>query len=406
MAQMNRRLFLRAGAAALMGCSAAASPLLTTVTLAGGAPMLGDHRLVVVILRGGLDGLDMVQPVADPLFSTYRPGLTRTPGLPLDGIFALNARLAGLMPLWKAGELAFVHATSTPYRDKRSHFDGQDILEAGTGLDVPMPEVRDGWLNRMLQAIPGLGAETAYAVGREALPLLAGAAPVRSWVPDQRLRLSDTSRALLERVYHDDPLFHAAAMEAMDLADEMDGTGGMAEGMTRPPKARGGRQADAEALASFAAGRLQDAARIAAFSLSGWDSHGNQASSLVQSYAALEALLLRLRADLGPVWGKTAVLAMTEFGRTARENGTGGTDHGTGGAMLMAGGAIRGGRIYGDWPGLEEAALYDRRDLMPTSDVRGWAAWALHGLFGLDRSVLETAVFPGLDMGSDPRFLA
>ncbi|MFD1808459.1 hypothetical protein ACFSHQ_11015 [Gemmobacter lanyuensis] len=103
MAQMNRRLFLRAGAAALMGCSAAASPLLTTVTLAGGAPMLGDHRLVVVILRGGLDGLDMVQPVADPLFSTYRPGLTRTPGLPLDGIFALNARLAGLMPLWKAG---------------------------------------------------------------------------------------------------------------------------------------------------------------------------------------------------------------------------------------------------------------------------------------------------------------
>lgn len=406
MAQMNRRLFLRAGAAALMGCSAAASPLLTTVTLAGGAPMLGDHRLVVVILRGGLDGLDMVQPVADPLFSTYRPGLTRTPGLPLDGIFALNARLAGLMPLWKAGELAFVHATSTPYRDKRSHFDGQDILEAGTGLDVPMPEVRDGWLNRMLQAIPGLGAETAYAVGREALPLLAGAAPVRSWVPDQRLRLSDTSRALLEQVYHDDPLFHAAAMEAMDLADEMDGTGGMAEGMTRTPKARGGRQADAEALASFAAGRLQDAARIAAFSLSGWDSHGNQASSLVQSYAALEALLLRLRADLGPVWGKTAVLAMTEFGRTARENGTGGTDHGTGGAMLMAGGAIRGGRIYGDWPGLEEAALYDRRDLMPTSDVRGWAAWALHGLFGLDRSVLETAVFPGLDMGSDPRFLA
>lgn len=119
----------------------------------------------------------------------------------------------------------------------------------------------------------------------------------------------------------------------------------------------------------------------------------------------LAETVLALRDGLGPVWGQTAVLAVTEFGRTARENGTAGTDHGTGGAMLMAGGAIRGGRVLADWPGLGADALYDGRDLRPTRDVRDVVAWAMRGLFGLDRSVLETAVFPGLDMGADPRII-
>ncbi len=397
---LNRRLFLRG--AALLGCSAAAHPWLTTVTLAQGARTLGDHRLVVVILRGAMDGLDAVQPLMEPDFARYRPNLGKAgDALPLDGRFALHARLGALMPLWQAGQLGFVHATSTPYRDKRSHFDGQDILEAGTGLDVPVPEVRDGWLNRMLQAVPGLQAETAYAIGREALPLLAGPAPARSWTPDLRLQLSAQSRLLLESVYHDDPLFRDAAQEAMDLAAAL-----TRDAPSQPAAAGEAKKfADVDELAAFAAGRLRAEARIAAFSLAGWDTHRGQRGVLGGNLEKLARLVLQLQSGLGAEWNRTVVLAMTEFGRTVAENGTQGTDHGTGGAMLMAGGALRGGKVYGRWPGLAEADLYDRRDLMPTSDVRLWAAWAMRGLFGLDRAVLETAVFPGLDMGKNPQIL-
>ena len=419
MRDLNRRMFLRGGAAAVLGCSAAASPWLTTVTLAGGAPSFGDKRLVVVILRGAMDGLDALRPVGDPMLARLRPKLASAggPGLPLDGFYALHPALAGLAPLWSAQELAFAQAVSTPYRDKRSHFDGQDILEAGTGLDVPQPEVRDGWLNRMLQAVPGLQSETAYAIGREAMPLLTGAAQVRNWVPEQRLNLSPQARLLLERVYHEDDLFRDAALEAMELAEELNAEDLRAASESEAPEMEaepmmpakapraGRRLADIDRLAGFAADRLRGDSRIAAFSLSGWDTHRRQDTTLAPSLSGLERLILQLRTGLGPVWGQTVVLCMTEFGRTAAENGSQGTDHGTGGTMLMAGGALRGGQVFGTWPGLDEAALYDRRDLMPTSDVRGWAAWAMRGLFGLERGVLENAVFPGLQMGADPRIL-
>lgn len=395
---MHRRFLLRSLGA--LGCSAAAHPFLTSVTLAAGtagASSLGEHRLVVAILRGAMDGLDAVQPVQDPLFAEYRPTLATDEALPLSGGFALHPGLGGLMPLWTAGELAFAHAVSTPYRDKRSHFDGQDLLEAGTGMDAPASLRREGWLNRMLQAVPGLAAETAFAVGREALPLLAGAAPTLSWAPDQTLPLSAQGQLLLEHIYHDDDLFREAGAEAMMLA-------GMPAGPGEAPAA--GRQLrDIDALVDFAAGRLQGATRIAAFSLSGWDTHRGQRNTIKAPFARLEHTILHLRSALGPdVWGKTLFLAMTEFGRTVRENGTGGTDHGTGGLLVMAGGALKGAAVMGRWPGL--ADLYAGRDLMPTSDVRAWAAWGMRSLYGLDRGVLERAVFPGLDMGDDPRFLA
>ncbi len=397
---MDRRGFLKQMAAGV-ACSAAAHPWMTTVTLAetGGAGPLGDHRLIVIILRGAMDGLDAVQPLGDPLFAQYRPTIgVNTGAVPLDGYFALHPGLVGLKPLWDAGELGFVHAVSTPYRDKRSHFYGQDLLEAGTGTDVAGgPQARDGWLNRMLQVVPGLRAETAYAMGLEAAPMLAGAAPVLNWSPETRLNLSAQGQLLLERMYHDDPLFRDSASEAMALMQiEVPERDHMAVGAAR-------KMADTDALADFAADRMTGATRIAAFSLSGWDTHRMQATTITSSMAALERLILRLRDQLGrQVWAKTTLLTMTEFGRTARENGSRGTDHGTGGVMLTAGGAVRGGRVAGRWPGLAEADLYDRRDLMPTSDVRDWAAWAMRGLYGFDRSLLETAVFPGLIMGDDP----
>jgi len=382
---MERRHFLRSLGA--VACSAAAHPLLTTVTLAKGAPALGENRLVVVILRGAMDGLDVLRPVGEAGFAALRPGLMTTPGLALDGFYELHAALEGLLPLWQAGELAFVQATSTPYRDKRSHFDGQDLLEAGTGMDVAAGAVRDGWLNRMLQAMPGVAAETAYAVGREELRILAGGAPVASWAPDQDLLLSAQGRLLLEHVAHDDPLFRDAVGEALALTEGDD------------MEMAGGAKGNIDPVVDFAAGHLRAETRIAAFSLTGWDTHRGQERAIRRPLEQLQRMILRMKDHLGAeVWGRTALLAMTEFGRTARENGSGGTDHGTGGMMIAAGGAVKGGQVLGRWPGLDEGALYQGRDLMPTTDVRAWAAHVMAGLYGIDRGVLEGAVFPGLAM--------
>lgn len=158
-------------------------------------------------------------------------------------------------------------------------------------------------------------------------------------------------------------------------------------------------------LAAFAADRLAGDTRVAAFSVSGWDTHRSQNQAMGGLLKRLSEVILTLKDGLGPVWNKTAVVAMTEFGRTAAINGSKGTDHGTGGAMILAGGAIRGGRVYGNWPGLGEADLYDRRDLMPTADVRSYAGWAIRGLTGMSGSMIENTVFPGLDLGVDPGIL-
>ena len=158
-------------------------------------------------------------------------------------------------------------------------------------------------------------------------------------------------------------------------------------------------------IARFAADRLRADTRIAAWSINGFDTHSNQARQLPRTLADLSDNILALREALGPVWGKTAVVAMTEFGRTARANGTKGTDHGTGGAMLFAGGALRGGQVVRDWPGLAEADLYDRRDLMPTRDVRAHAGWMMRQLFGLEAGLIERTVFPGVELGPDPKLI-
>jgi len=403
----NRRQFLIRTAA--LGCSAAASPFITPMTLAA-APW--DERLVVIILRGAMDGLDVVRPVGDPLFNAYRPTLNDPEGTTdLNGYFALNQHLSALAPLWQSGEVAFAHAVATPYRNKRSHFDGQDMLEAGTGMDVGVGAIRDGWLNRMLGQVPGVTARTAFAVGHEDMIILNGDAPVSSWSPDGHLDLSMQGRRLLEFLYHDDPVFQEAGNIALDLAGAMDagattsGAGTDANSMTMQPAMSPKKARRAKALAEFAARRLNQETRIAAFSINGWDTHRTQQNGIKPALGELGDAITTLKATLGKNWSKTTVLAMTEFGRTARENGSRGTDHGTGGLMVMAGGAIRGGKIYGDWPGLGESDLYQNRDLLPTSDVRSYAAFAMRGLFGLDQTLLERTIFPGLDMGADPGIL-
>lgn len=402
---LSRRSFLTR--ATLLGCSAAASPLLTPVSFAA-APW--DSRLVVIILRGGMDGLDVIRPYGDPNLAALRAGLSGGPetGAPdLDGFYALNPALEPLMPLWRAGQLGFVNAVSTPYRNKRSHFDGQDILEAGTpGLGG----VRDGWLNRMLQAVPGVEAQTAFALGRGEMKLLVGEAPVADWAPGSDLSISPQAIRLAEMVMEDDPAFHAALSEALMLSED----GGVGPALSRKDAmadlrmdmAAASRGDAAVSIAEFAAKQMRGDTRVAAFSINGWDTHNRQEDALAKALGRLSDAILTLQENLrGDVWNKTTVVAMTEFGRTVRQNGTAGTDHGTGGAMLLAGGALRGGRVFGQWPGLAEADLYEQRDLMPTGDVRSAAAWVMRGMTGLDRGTLENVIFPGLEMGSDPGLL-
>jgi len=401
---MDRRNFLMGGT--LLGCSLAASPFVTPMAMAA-APW--DARLVVVILRGAMDGLDVIQPYGDRALAGLRPTLlTGEAGdaIDLDGFYALNRRFAALKPLWDAGEFGAVHAVSTPYRDKRSHFDGQDILEAGLP-DLSSGGVRDGWLNRMLQVVPGLEPEVAFAIGREQMLVMSGEAPASRWSPDARLQISANARALLNVVLHDDPLFRDAAEDAIEIVEQIAMAGEVAdetEAMMAASPMMDAVQSNGEnvKIAEFAASRLRGDTRIASFSINGWDTHARQNSTLGRGASALSDTILTLRAGLGPVWEKTAVLCMTEFGRTARENGSGGTDHGTGGAMLFAGGALRGGQVIGEWPGLSNGDLYDGRDLRPTRDVRAYAAWVMRGLIGLDQAVLEQAIFPGLDMGPNP----
>ena len=394
---IGRRGFLKQGLA--LGCSAAASPFMTPIAFAS-APW--NTRLVVIVLRGAMDGLHMVQPYGDPAFVEYRPNLAMSPdqgAFDLDGFFAMHGDLAPLWPLWQAGELGFVHAVSTPYRDKRSHFDGQDILEAG-GYQVG--DVDGGWLNRLVSRLPASDPEIAYAVGREQMLILSGQADVSSWSPDATLSLSPQAQRLLQRVYEGDPLFEQASLDAINIAQGLTAS----EDMTDDDTMMGGSNGGHVEIAKFAASRLAGDARIASFSLNGWDTHVKQNRNLRKSFANLSDVILTLRAYLGPVWQNTAVIAMTEFGRTVAENGNEGTDHGTGGAMLTAGGAIRGGRVVTNWPGLAEADLYARRDLMPTQDVRAIAGWIMRGATDVPLDVIRDAVFPGVDMGTDPKFFS
>ncbi|MBO9463999.1 DUF1501 domain-containing protein [Tropicibacter sp. R15_0] len=405
---MDRRSFLTRSAA--LGCSLAASPLLTPVSFAS-AP--GDNRLIVIVLRGGMDGLGVLAPYGDPSYNALRgaPDLGAEGFVDLDGFFAMHGALRPLAPLWQDGQLGFVHAVSTPYRDKRSHFDGQDLLEAG-GADLKSGLARDGWLNRAMGHMPGQSADLAYAIGSDAMAILDGDMPVTRWSPDVDLALSPQAIRLAQLVMEKDPAMSAALADAFQLAGS-DGDGVAVQGTVDDMMAMlqdnmtARRSSRYEVrLAKFAAQRLRKDARIASFSLNGWDTHAQQTRLLDRSLATLSDVILTLKEELkGSAWQRTAIVAMTEFGRTARFNGTKGTDHGTGGAMILAGGAIRGGQVWADWPGLSEDALFQRRDLMPTRDLRAYSGWLLRGLFGLSSAAVQQDIFPQLELGADPQLL-
>jgi uncharacterized protein (DUF1501 family) len=366
---IDRRMLLAGlGLASVPGLALAATP--------------GEKRFVFIILRGAMDGIATVIPTGDPahdgLRGRFGPPAAAGEPIRLSSDFSLHPALAATAALYARGEAAMVHAIASPYRE-RSHFDAQNVLESGGAAAYA---VKDGWLNRLLPLLPGAG-EPAMAVS-PTLPLaLRGAAPATSYAPSQ---LPQADAALLERVaglYADDPQLHALWSQATDarMMAGSDATG----------------RANPEALGRLAATFLSkpQGARVAVIEIGGWDTHSAQAGRLTQALRQLDAVIAALHTGLGAVWGQTVVVAATEFGRTAAPNGTGGTDHGTGGAAILAGGALRGGRVIADWPGLAPTQLYEGRDLRPTADLRALFAGLAAEQFGLDPGRVAATLFAG-----------
>ena len=357
------------------------------------APAAADApRFVFVILRGGLDGLTAAPVVGDPAFAEARGALGQFAGdpLPLHGPFALNPLLPQLHALYGRGEMALLHAVGLPYRE-RSHFDAQQVLESGGSRPH---EITTGWLGRAL-ATRGGNAPAIKAVALEtAVPLvLRGPVDVDTWAPSTLPEPGTELVARLEMLYRDDPALAQALARARGLRAEP----GMADGMSG--RAGAGRNA-AQALAAKAAEFLQRGSQVAVLEMGGWDSHANQAApngATSNNLRTLDAALAALHQGLqaGGLWQRSVVLVATEFGRQVSINGTQGTDHGSGGAAFLLGGAVRGGQVFADWPGLAPKDRFEGRDLRTTTDLR--AVWRniLGQHLQVPLAALDAAVLPG-----------
>jgi uncharacterized protein (DUF1501 family) len=357
-----------------------------------------DPRLVVIVLRGALDGLSAVAPIGDPDYVDLHGALALRwdgpyPALPLGGFFGLNPAMTNFARLYDAKQALIVHATATNYRE-RSHFDGQDVLESG----MPMPgRVESGWLNRAVAALPAgdrAAGPRALAVGAVAPLVMRGPAPILGWAPSGLAAPTDDLVARLMDLYtQSDPALAAALQSGLD-ADRLADRQGMAA--LKP----GGDVAALMRKAAEGAGRLMAAAdgpRIGALAFDGWDTHANEGGAsgrLAQLLGGLDSAFAAFESELGPRWKDTVVVAITEFGRTARINGTVGTDHGTATVAFLTGGALAGGRVIADWPGLKTGDLYERRDLKPTTDLRAALKGVLADHLGLSSDVLARSVFP------------
>jgi uncharacterized protein (DUF1501 family) len=370
-----------------------------------------DPRFLTIVLRGALDGLAAVAPVGDPDWIKLRSDNAlqldgKTPALPLDGFFALNPAMPNVHRLYQAGEASIVHAVATPYRD-RSHFDGQDVLESG----LPKPGAVDtGWLNRALAGLePGDPAIThgrqAFAVGPVTPLVVRGPARVMSWTPPRVPPVSEeTTLRLLDLYRHTDPTLARVLEERLGLA-AMARAGGIPDKPDENrPAPQGGGIEQVRAYFAEAAGAAAkflarpDGPRVGALAFDGWDTHVNEGAAdgrLAALLGALDGAIAAIKTNMGEAWSETVVALVTEFGRTAHVNGNKGTDHGTGTVALLAGGALKGGRVIADWPGLKETDLFEKRDLMATTDLRAVLKGVLKDHLQVDDRALAAEVFPG-----------
>jgi len=354
-----------------------------------------DPRLIVIILRCALDGLATVAPIGDPDYASLHGSIALAADGPhagpmLDSFFALHPSMREFARMYQEKHAAIIHAVSTPYRD-RSHFDGQDVLESGF---AGPGRVQSGWLNRALEALPKGGRVTGgLAVGATTPLVLRGAAPTVGWAPAALPQADDDTAARLIDLYnHRDPALAKALSQGLKLEKT-------ALGDDMKPKP-GMNNAGAMRQVSRGAAKLMsadDGPRIAALAFDGWDTHANEGGAvgrLAQLLSGLDGALGEIESGLGEGWRDTVVVAVTDFGRTARINGTEGTDHGTGTIALLAGGAVKGVRVIADWPGLKASNLYEGRDLAPTCDLRAALKGILRDHLGLAERVLAEKVFP------------
>lgn len=368
----DRRSFLGAGLAG--AALAALSPRMAF------AKAETDKRFIFIIQRGAADGLGIVAPVGDPAFAGVRGDLATdfATAPKLDAMFALHPAMESVQGLFLRKQALFAHAVASPYRD-RSHFDGQNVLESGgTGAY----QLKDGWMNRLLGVLPPTQAK-AIAVSATVPLALRGPHDVSSYAPSSLPQASDDLMQRVSMLYQGDSQLHALWSEAMGTRAL---TGDLAAG--------GG--ANAAATGALAARLMAPAngARIAMIETGGWDTHTGQRGRLSAQLKGLDAMVGALQTGLGPLWNDTMVLVATEFGRTVAINGTGGTDHGTGSSAMLLGGAVRGGRVLADWPGLAPTALFEGRDLKPTMQLDAFIGGAVAGHFGVEPAKAMAALFP------------
>jgi uncharacterized protein (DUF1501 family) len=373
--QINRRFLLGAAASGISLAFAGQA-----AARAGGPR----NKLVVIIARGAMDGLSVTVPYGDPDYVALRgplaiPGPGQEGGaLALSDGFGLHPALAGLHRLYDAGQLRFAPAAAIPVR-VRSHFDAQDILENGGG---GLRQQADGWLNRALAASGGRG----LSIGAQTPLILRGGAPTSSWAPGGQVRGEDRIASLLQDLYVDDPMLANSLARGLETEAQAMMTSDGA------PLRRNDVAGLGQAVARLMTG--EEGADLVALSIDGWDTHARQTAQLRVRLTGLDQLVDGLRRGLGEAWGRTVVVVATEFGRTARVNGTQGTDHGTGSSLLLAGGALKAGGPIGDWPTLADNRLFEGRDLAPTLDVRSVFKGVLRDHMGVDRAALDTRVFP------------
>jgi len=392
----RRRQILRSAVATGIACSG--GMFASRVSFAGSDA--GQRRFVFVLLRGALDGLAAVPPVGDPQYAKLRGelALSGAAGLHrLDDLFALHPALSFMAELWQQRQLTVVHAVATPYRE-RSHFDAQDVLESGA---LRPHDSLSGWLNRALAAMPrkNAGGNAGIALGANVPLAMRGPVEVASWSPGNLPDMDGDTLQRIARMYAADPLLAQRLEEALG-ADAVAGMDGMNGGA-----GRGGGIAQVQQVARAAANFLAqpDGPGVAMFDTTGWDTHANQGveqGALSLRLGALDGGLRALREGVGAAWDNTVALIATEFGRTVQVNGTRGTDHGTGTVAFLLGGAVHGGRVVGQWPGLKSAELYQGRDLMPTVDLRSVAKSVLRDHLAVPPRRLDAEVFP--DSGAVP----
>jgi uncharacterized protein (DUF1501 family) len=350
-------------------------------------------RFVFVILRGGLDGLYAAPALGDPEFAAARGALGQyaAPALKLDAMFALHPNLAALHAMYGRGELAVVQAVGLAYRE-RSHFDAQNVLESGGSKPF---ELTTGWLGR---ALNGSGAK-AMALNTAVPLVLRGSAAVDTWAPSVLPDPSADLVARLERLYAGDAALSAALSRAKALHFDATMASDMTDGAMNN---KGGRYGNFGVLAQRAAEFLVQPGgpQAAVLEVGGWDSHANLANptgTLSNNLRQLDAGLDALRTGLatGDTWKRTVVVVVSEFGREVAINGTQGTDHGTGGVAFVLGGAVKGGRVVADWPGLAKRQRYEGRDLRITTDLRSLLKGVLSDHLQITTASLNTSVFPG-----------